>query len=270
MVTSKRLNAASPAPHQRRDLAESFGVDPERYDRVRPSYPQELADRVIAELAGRRVLDVGIGTGLSAEPFCAAGCQVLGVEADPRMADFARGRGYDVEVSAFEEWDPAGRSFDAVISGQAWHWIDPRAGALQAARVLAPRALLVLFWNSFRLPPEIVAALSGGGAPVREAVPFRSSSAGVHEDSRDRAEQGIRATGCFAEPVRWQLDRQRRYSRDEWIDGIATGAGAAQLPSDKLEDVRERVGAAIDGIGGSFTMTISTIVLEARLLARSS
>lgn len=264
MVTLNGPDAERPAPHQRRDLAESFGADPERYDRVRPSYPRELADRVVAELTGGRVLDVGIGTGLSAEPFRAAGCRVLGVEADPRMADFARGRGYDVEVSVFEDWDPAGRAFDAVISGQAWHWIDPRAGAVKAARVLVPGGLLVLFWNSFRLPAEISAALADGGGPGRD-ITARPSGAGVHEDSRDRAAEGIRATGLFGEPVGWQLDREREYTRDEWIDGIATGAGAAQLPVGRLEESRRRVGAAIDGLGGSIALTISTIVLEARL-----
>jgi hypothetical protein len=34
--------------------------------------------------------------------------------------------GLEVEVAAFETWDPAGRVFDAVIAGQAWHWVDQR------------------------------------------------------------------------------------------------------------------------------------------------
>lgn len=33
----------------------------------------------------------------------AAGCRVLGVEVDARMADFARWRGIEVEVAKFEE-----------------------------------------------------------------------------------------------------------------------------------------------------------------------
>jgi hypothetical protein len=36
-------------------------------------------------------------------------------------------------VAKFEDWDPAGRTFDSVIAAQAWHWVDPVAGAAKAA-----------------------------------------------------------------------------------------------------------------------------------------
>ncbi len=35
-------------PHQQRQVAESFGSDAERYDRVRPSYPAALVERIVA------------------------------------------------------------------------------------------------------------------------------------------------------------------------------------------------------------------------------
>lgn len=66
------------------------------------------------------MLDVGIGTGVSARPFQTAGCEVLGIEVDPRMADFARKRGFSVEIAKFEDWDPAGRTFAAIIAGMTW------------------------------------------------------------------------------------------------------------------------------------------------------
>ena len=46
---------------------------------------------------------------MSARLFQAAGCRVLGVDPDPRMAGLARENGLDVEVATFEEWDAAGR-----------------------------------------------------------------------------------------------------------------------------------------------------------------
>src|SRR5436305_1752366 len=119
--------------HRHREVAESFGVDPGRYDRARPGYPAALIDRIIAASPGCEVLDVGCGTGIEARQFLAAGCAVLGVEPDGRMAEFARGTGVDVEVATFEAWEPAGRRFDAVVAGQAWHWVDPVAGAAKAA-----------------------------------------------------------------------------------------------------------------------------------------
>jgi hypothetical protein len=48
------------------------------------------------------------------------------------MAEFAHGRGFEVEVAKFEDWDSQGRIFDAVVAAQTWHWIDPVAGAAKA------------------------------------------------------------------------------------------------------------------------------------------
>lgn len=52
------------------------------------------------------------------------------------MAAIARAGGLLVETSAFEQWDSHGRRFDLAVSGQAWHWIDPRSGLAKLAAAL--------------------------------------------------------------------------------------------------------------------------------------
>src|SRR3954451_21593732 len=151
-------------PHEARQVAESFGEDAERYDRTRPRYPGALIERIAA--TGSDVLDVGSGTGIAARQLQAAGCRVLGVEPDARMAAFGRSRGVAAEVSTFEAWDPAGRVFDAVVAGQAWHWVDPVAGAAKAATVLRPGGRLALFWNAAQVPPELAEAFAAVHRPV--------------------------------------------------------------------------------------------------------
>jgi SAM-dependent methyltransferase len=74
--------------HRQRQVAESFGSVAERYDRARPGYPAALVERIVAASPGPRVLDVGCGTGIAARQFQAAGCRVLGVDPDPRMAGY--------------------------------------------------------------------------------------------------------------------------------------------------------------------------------------
>ncbi|MFC0454869.1 class I SAM-dependent methyltransferase [Rhodococcus jostii] len=59
-------------------MAESFGVDAERYDRTRPPYPDTLIERIVSHSPGLDVLDVGCGTGIEARQFRAAGRRVLG------------------------------------------------------------------------------------------------------------------------------------------------------------------------------------------------
>ncbi|MER6980061.1 class I SAM-dependent methyltransferase, partial [Streptomyces carpinensis] len=142
-------------PHRARRMAESFGVDAQRYDQARPGYPDALVARIVAGSPGPDVLDVGCGTGIAARQFQAAGCAVFGVEPDARMADFARALGLRVEVATFEAWQPAGRTFDAVVAAQSWHWVDPVAGAVKAARVLRPGGRLAIFGHVYEPPVEV-------------------------------------------------------------------------------------------------------------------
>jgi SAM-dependent methyltransferase len=256
-------------PHRHRQVAESFGVDAERYDRTRPSYPEAMVDRIVAASPGPDVLDVGAGTGIVTRQFAAAGCTVLGVEPDARMAAFARRGGLRVEVSTFESWDPAGRRFDAVVAGQAWHWVDPVAGAAAAARVLRPGGRLAVFWNAFQVPPEAAEAFAAvyhrlmpgslaaaGFSPVAPAVdPYAALCA--------KAADGILAAGGFGEPEQWRFEWDRSYGRDEWLDQLPTFGGHTLLPPDQLEQVVDGIGAAVDALGGGFTAHYTTVVVTA-------
>ncbi|MFH8370969.1 class I SAM-dependent methyltransferase [Streptomyces sp. NPDC018031] len=259
------------SPRDSRDhqqLAESFGTDAERYDRARPRYPAALVDRIVAGSPGRGVLDVGCGTGIAARQFQAAGCTVLGVDPDARMADLSRRFGTETEVAAFEAWEPAGRGYDAVVAGQAWHWVDPVAGAAKAARVLRPGGRLAAFWNVFQLPPEVAEAFAAGYRRVAPHGPF-DLGAGA-ERAMDgyrplftKAAAGIRETGLFGEPEQWRYDWAWRYTRDAWLDQMPTLGALTRLAPDERAEVLDGVGAAIDALGGGFTMSYATVAVTA-------
>ncbi|MEU5161065.1 class I SAM-dependent methyltransferase [Streptomyces sp. NPDC020875] len=250
------------ASHHHRRVAESFGSDAARYDRARPGYPRALVERIAAAAPGPDVLDVGCGTGIAARLFAAAGCRVLGVDIDARMAERARAHGLAVEVAAFESWDPAGRTFDAVVSGQSWHWVDPVAGAAAAARALRPGGVLTLFWNAGRPPDELAAAfaevyrrvLPGSLAARRSAADAPDGYAALC----DTAAGGIRRTAGLTAPGRWHHDWQRAYTRDEWLDQLPTQGAFTRLPEPRLTEALSGVGAAIDAVGGAFTMRYTT------------
>lgn len=258
--------------HQARQVAESFGSGAERYDRTRPRYPQALVDRIVAASPGPDVLDVGIGTGVSAQPFQLAGCRVLGIDPDARMAEFARRRGFEVEVATFEDWDPAGRSFDAVIAGQTWHWVDPVAGAAKAAEVVRPGGRLAVFWNVFQLPPDLGDTFAAVYQRVLPDAPFyRGMSGGLAATSGQlaKAADGIREANAFSEPEQWRVDWQRSYRTDEWLDLVPTFGGHSQLPPRKLEELLAGFEAAIGAAGGSFVMDYAAVAVTATRLAGS-
>ncbi|MFI2200363.1 class I SAM-dependent methyltransferase [Streptomyces sp. NPDC020192] len=251
-------------PHTQRNVAQSYGADVERYDRTRPRYPDALVRRVVAAGPGRDVLDVGAGTGIAGLAFQAAGCTVLGVEPDPRMAAFARRKGLEVEVATFEDWDPAGRTFDVLIAGTAWHWVDPVAGAAAAARTLRPGGRPALFWNAFDPVPEVADAFGAVYARVLPDSPvYQRAMAGPasHASVLDRASDGLRRSGAFGGFEQWHIGWDRHYTREEWLDQVPTFGGHGQLPPGRLEALLDGIGDAVDSLGGAFTMHYTTLVL---------
>jgi len=254
--------------HRARQVAESFGSGPERYDRTRPRYPQALADRVIAAIPGPVLLDVGIGTGVSALAFQQRGCRVLGIEPDERMAELARRRGFEVEIAKFEEWDAAGRSFDAVISGQAWHWVDPVVGAAKAAGLLRPGGRLAVFWNVAQPPQDLAEAFAGVYQQVLPGSPYvRAAVAAMDAYSSmfDKALDGVRACGAFGEPQRWEFGWERSFTKHEWLEQVPTFGGHSNLPSGKLDELLNGIGATIEVVGGHFTVGYTAVVLSAEV-----
>ncbi len=256
--------------HRVRQVAESFGLEAERYNRARPSYPSALVERILAASPGgpaADILDVGCGTGITARLFQAVGCRVLGVDPDERMADLARRGGVQAEVAMFEAWDPAGRAFDAVIAGQAWHWVDPVAGAAKAAQALRPGGRLAVFWNAFGFPPGLGEAFA---AVYRRVIPdspvSRRGMTGreAYQMMCDKAAGGMRQAGEFGEPEQWQFDWDRPYTREEWLDAVPTFGGHSLLPAAAREELLAGIGAAIDAAGGGFTMNYATTAVTAQ------
>ncbi|MGN5631961.1 class I SAM-dependent methyltransferase [Streptomyces sp. AC154] len=260
-------------PHRARRMAESFGVDAQRYDTARPGYPDALVARIVAGSPGREVLDIGCGTGIAARQFQAAGCAVLGIEPDARMAEVARARGLPVEVAAFEAWQPAGRRFDTVIAAQSWHWVDPVAGAAKAARVLRPGGRLAIFGHAYEPPAEVAEPFAAAYRRVAPDSPFSGMPArrplDLYRAAYVKSAGTIRETGQFDEPEQWRFDWRQSYTRRQWLDLLPTTGGLTQLRPDQLAEVLDAVGEAIDALGGHFTMEFTTLAVTALRAATS-
>ena len=265
---SQPANQSANEPHRRRDIAESFGTDAERYDRARPRYPDDLIQRIVSAAPGPDLLDVGCGTGIAARQFQAAGCRVLGVEPDARMAELARRLGTDTDVAKFEDWEPGERRFDAVVAGTAWHWIDLAAGAAKAAQALRPGGLLVPFWNVAETPSDLAEAVADAAERVMPDAPFDFRAALTrpmidgYQVFLAKAADAIRATdGTFGEPEFWRYDWEFTYTREAWLDVLPTQGAFTRLRSDQLAEILDAVGSAIDARGGMVTVPYATLAV---------
>jgi len=258
-------------PHQVREAAESFGADAERYHRTRPRYPEPLIADVVAASPGPSFLDVGVGTGIVARQLAAHGAEVLGVDVDARMAAYARELGVAAEVARFEDWDAGVRTFDAVVAGQTWHWVDPVAGTSRAASVLRPGRLVALFWNVMLPPPglaEVFVEVYRQVVPDNPAValsmrPRPDGDLGPYETILARAVAGLRASGGFGEPSRAAYPWELTYERDGWLEQVPTFGGFSTFPPATQRALLDGMAAAVDRLGGRFTMRYVAVAVTA-------
>jgi SAM-dependent methyltransferase len=248
--------------HPDRERAESFGADAQRYDRARPGYPQALADDLLAAGA-HDVLDIGCGTGSAGRLFAARGCQVLGVEPDPRMAAVARGHGLDVEVARFENWKPAGRTFDLLVCGQAWHWVDPAAGLPKAAGALRPGGLLTMFWNSVTHPPPVMAALEAAYQAHAPELLSNNVALGTLPDLTGPDPDATAASGQFGEPADHRYAWDRTYTPEQLIDELPTHSIHRPLTPARLASLLTAIETGLAEIG-TFTTRIQTTAFTVR------
>jgi SAM-dependent methyltransferase len=115
------------------DSTVRFSDRVEAYLAGRPRYPLAIVDDLArrAALTPQAVIaDVGVGTGLSAEPFLASGYRVIGVEPNAAMRAaglefLSRYPRYECRDGSADATGIDAASVDVVIAVQAFHWFDP-------------------------------------------------------------------------------------------------------------------------------------------------
>lgn len=133
--------------------ATSFGAAADDYEAARPDYPFEAVAWMLETLphGSRRIADVGAGTGkLTRVLVEAPDAQIVAVDPDPMMLAKLRATvpGVPTFAGTAERLPLPDASVDAVVLGQAWHWVDPGAASLEVGRVVRPGGMLGLIWNT--------------------------------------------------------------------------------------------------------------------------
>jgi 16S rRNA A1518/A1519 N6-dimethyltransferase RsmA/KsgA/DIM1 with predicted DNA glycosylase/AP lyase activity len=101
------------------------------FDKWRPHYCDALFDDIIAyaELGpGKRVLEIGPGTGQATEPILRTGCDYLAIELGENMTramkeKFGHWENFSIVNADFETYDFGGQAFDLIYSAAAFQWI---------------------------------------------------------------------------------------------------------------------------------------------------
>jgi SAM-dependent methyltransferase len=223
------------------------------YQATRPNYPDSLYDaleRHVGPLAGRRVLDVGAGTGISARALAARGGIVVAV--DPSLAMAATLRSASVSLPATlgraEALPIASGSADLITCAQAWHWVRLPDAAIECRRVLGVGGRLALWWNVSEDEGAFFDALAAECGIDRYG-------GRVRQDDRASLVDVGGFSDLVTDAVRWEWT----VPIEHWMRTVQTRSILAKLGT----DASERLGAIEDVArrffpGGSVTEWFTT------------
>jgi len=240
---------------RRRALSAGFDEAAEVSQRTRPVCPPQLFDDLIglAGLSpGNRVVEIGCGTGQATVPLAERGMDVTAVEPGPNLAAIARRRladfpGTDVLTASFEDWQPRGAPFKAVVAVSSLHWVDPQLRYSKPFSLLEPGAAMVVagclwarptnaerFWTEAQEDYRAV-GYPGDPPPPPEQIGPRHLPAG--------------AAAFFEEVACLRYPFQMRYSAEDYVAILATQSGTRALGPARGADFLSRVSGRLDSLG---------------------
>ena len=243
---------------------DAFGNSAREYELGRPRWPEELIDRVAADLElgpDANVLDLGAGTGKLTRDLVPRARLVYAVEPDDAMRAVLEEVVPEAEALAGSAAaiPLPDESVDAVFTAEAFHWYASDETVGEIVRVLRPRGGLVIFWNLDFGDPEppmgdevdrvLEVAFAKGGAP------------GI----------GKVRSGFWREPIakapleplqEAEVERTVTRTRDQWLANMLSVSSIAALPDADREELAARLRELVPDV--EYRWSIRTIAYWTR------
>lgn len=192
-----------------------FTPQADAYARARPGYPEEMLDRLLAEIdlsPGARVADLGAGTGIWTEMLADRGFEVSAVEPNAAMRARAAVHPRILWVDGtFEETRLEDASQHWIVAAQAFHWAKPARALPELRRVSAAGGPLTVLWNNRDVDESDVLRFT------REAIERRVPEFDEGYRRRDWAAV-LTSTGDFREPREISVRHVVSMSRERYLD----------------------------------------------------
>jgi hypothetical protein len=135
----------------------------------------------------------------------------------------------------FEEWQPAGRSFDLVVLAQSFHWLQPRLALENVGTILQPCGRLALLSN--RATPNSF---------TRQALD--EAYAGYLDSTQRPAIDAVHADRlpAIVEHHGFTIDRRHvterlHYATNDWVNMVFTYSNALTLDPKPHAGLRSRL-----------------------------
>jgi SAM-dependent methyltransferase len=220
---------------------------------VRPQYPGPLFDELFSRLPVRpEVVEVGPGTGQATGALLDRGARVTAIELGPHLADrlrrhFPKRDELEIIVSSFEAVDLPARSFDAVVSATAYHWVHRPENVEKPHELLRPGGWLAL------IDTVQVAAPSDDGffervQPVYDR--FGESEGHLPPPEPDQATNRLlpefEASPLYAETQLFRYRWDQTYATSDYADLVRSYSTSQAMAEEKREALIAEITRCID------------------------
>lgn len=247
----------------RHTLRATFDAHAALYQRTRPVCPDALFDDLmaLASLSDRsRVLEIGCGTGQATVPLAQRGLSVIALELGPHLARLARRNvasfaHVSVLNEAFETWDAGSDQFDAVLSVNAFHWIDSGVRFAKAAQLLRDGGSLCIVATHWVIPDGADRFWHDVQDDYEAAALARVDPSTKHPGRIVDWSEAIAASGIFRNVASRSYQFEMHFSADDYADNLRTQTGLYDVEPSAREDLLRRVRQRVRDRGGHVTAT---------------
>lgn len=256
----------------------SFGRIAERYDAIRPRYPQAAIDallRLTGIGAGADVLEIGAGSGQATSQLAAAGLKIVALEPSAEMVEILErrfapplGAGLvDVRNGDFETSELSAGAFDMIVAASAWHWLTERVRWEKALQLVRPGGAIVAIWHwplwrRTALRGQLDAVYAASGAPLERMgsmLEFEPTLEPLRADWLADVPEPCALTSTSSFEYTWD----HSYTTAEYVTLINTYADHIALPTAVRERLDHSIAEVIDRAGGTIVLPYKTFLLIA-------
>lgn len=207
------------------------------YERGRPDYPPVAVGWLASRLKlgpGRRVVDLGAGTGKLTRQLVPFGAHVVAVEPVAEMAAQLRRAVAGVEVleTTAVATALASGSVDAATAGQSFHWFADRGSLLEIHRILRPRGRLGLIWNRRDSRSQLWKEVGELVAPLRNRSPDHSTG---------EWRRALQASGLFGPLESRAFPHHQPVSPEQLVDRVLSLSFVAAASEPVQARLRQRL-----------------------------
>ena len=217
-----------------------FGKTSSDYATHRAGFPDSFYERLLAmgvEFNGKRLVDIGTGTGTLARGFARRGAIVTGIDpsadmlAEATRLGTAEGLTIEFVNATAEQTRCADAQMELVSAGQCWHWFDRPAAASEIYRILQPGGTIIIaHFDWIPLPGNLLELTEN---LICQFNPNWRGSGGTGVYRHWYADLSVAG---FENLASCTYDEAAPYTHEAWRGRVRASAGiAASLPADRVQ-----------------------------------